>query len=426
MFRVFLAMGIAVGWAGGCSAAESTATSPVKMLADALLREDAKAIEDAVEIGLKKLGDQAGVPEVPDEYDPVPSSARALSKAEAQRGFAPNLDRLKKLAHWRVGLDPTKMTEPLRGAASVISGCVAVAKAKLEAGEECLELAKRMADFLMWAQEQAGAGCFPFPAARGTSDDRAMAVAKRFLDQAEKTGRLDQVVRNGWAFEDNQDGGLQFDNGECGVAMFELYELTKDERYLNSAKRSADWAANRPLVTNWNYNSFSVLLLAKAYSVTNEARYLDAAVKKAILGVIPGQLRDGPRAGRWMDPHNARPAYHYLMLASLAELSSVLPAERPEYAPISAALKRGLTSRNKEMIERGVMTKDKAVEALILVERHFGRDEDLMTTTHSKAALDRLCRYCSEQARRGKLPLSPRGWGWMLAFLSSNNSSNNN
>ncbi len=385
-----------------CSAESPTSTSPVKILAEALLLEDETAIRKAVEMGRAKLGEQAGIPEVADRYDPVPKSAKSLSKVEAQRGFAPNLDRLKKLAHWRVGLDPTKMTDPLRAPAAVISGCVAVAKAELEGGDECLKLAKELAEFLMWAQEQAGAGCFPFPAARGTSQDRAMVVATRFLDQAEKAGKLDEIVRNGWAFEDNQDGGLQFDNGECGAAMFELYELTKDNRYLNSAMRSADWAAKRPLVTNWNYNAFSVLLLAKAYSVTRETRFLDIAVKKAVLGVTPGLLQNGPRAGRWMDPHNARPAYHYLMLTALVELAAVLPSDHPEFAGIMSALKLGLTSRNQEIIEQGIMTKDKAVEALVLVEHYFGRDESFMSETHSRIALDHLCRYCSEQAAKAE------------------------
>jgi len=98
---------------------------------------------------------------------------------------------------------------------------------------------------------------------------------------------------------------LQFDNGECGIAMFDLFELTQDPRYLDSARQAANWALTRPLCTNWNYNSFSVHLLAKAYDVTQEPEYRDAALKKALLGVIPGQLIDGPRAGRWMDAHNA-------------------------------------------------------------------------------------------------------------------------
>ncbi len=392
--------------------------NPIDALRDALLSGDAKAIQKAVSMGRAELANKVGVPEVDDEYEPVSYQAHAFTRLEAKPGFAPNLDRLKKLVWWRMGLDPTKLVNPLRGPASVVSGCAAVAKAKLKGADESLAHGEQAADFLIWAQEQAGAGCFPFPAARQTSGDQAMKVATRFLEKVEKDGKLNEVVKNGWAFEDLGDGGLQFDNGECGIAMFELYELTKKDRYLDSAKKAADWALTRPLVPNWNYNSFSVHLLAKAYAVILDPRYLDAAIKKATLGVIPGQLEDGPHAGRWMDPHNARPAYHYIMLSSLAQLAVIMPKSHPEYDRVFASLKLGLKTRNEEIVQKGIMTKDKAVEALLLVESLFGDDSDFMKDTFSDQALDVLARHCCQEARAGKLPLSPCGWGKLLAYLA--------
>ncbi len=392
--------------------------NPVEALREALIAQDIKAIRKAVTYGRAELGEKAGQPEVADEYVPVSYRTQALTRLEAKLGFSPHLDRLRKLVWWRIGLDPTKLAAPLRAPASVVSGCTAVAKAKLKGADECLAHGVQAANFLIWAQEQAGAGCFPFPAARLTSADPSMKSATRFLENAEKAGVLTRVVKNGWVFDDLQDGGLQFDNGECGVAMFELYELTKDDRYLDSAKKAATWAISRPLVTNWNYNSFTVHLLAKAYSVTLDPRYLDVAIKKAALGVVPGQLEDGPHAGRWMDPHNARPAYHYIMLSSLAQLVAVMPKSHPEYDQLLACLKLGLKARNAEIIERGVMSKDKAVEALLLVESYFGKDHEFMTSTFSDQALDILARHCSEETRVGKLPLSPHGWGKLLVYLS--------
>jgi uncharacterized protein YyaL (SSP411 family) len=292
-------------------------------------------------------------------------------------------------------------------------------RAKLDEGGKAMSTAREAADFLIWAQEQAGAGCYPFPAAKGTSQDRAMQVATRFLERAEKAGKIGETVRNGWAFEDHGDGGLQFDNGECGVAIFELYEATKDSRYRDSAIKATDWALARPMVTNWNYNSFSVDLLAKAHEITGEQKYLDAAVKKAVLGVMPGQLTDGPRAGRWMDPHNARPSYHYLMLGALARLASQMPAEHADRAAVMRSLKLGLTARNTEIITRGVMNKDKPIECLLLVNRLFKNDATLLSETKSSDALDTILRLASEEARRGKLPLGPRGWGEMLEMAAS-------
>jgi hypothetical protein len=394
-------------------------TDPRAALAEAMKTQDAAAIRSAVELGRQALGNKAGEPEVADEHQPVPADAKPLTKDEAQRGMAPHLKRLEQLRWWKIGVDPTKLTAPLRAPGSVIGGMVAVAKAKLDGADQCLGFAKDAADFLIWAQDQAGAGCFPFPAAKGTSDARAMQVATRFLANAEKAGKLDETVRNGWAYNDHGDGGLQFDNGECGVAMFELYELTKDPRYLNSAIKAADWAAALPLCTNWNYNAFSVHLLAKAYAVTHDAKYLQSSLQKALLGVIPGQLTDGPHAGRWLDPHNARPAYHYVMMGALAQLAAAMPADHPDRTAVMKSLTLGLKSRNAEFQTLGVMTKDKAIETLLLTQSLFANDEAFLTTTQTTEALHTLAALASEQARRGKLPFGPRGWGMMLGWLAT-------
>jgi hypothetical protein len=53
----------------------------------------------------------------------------------------------------------------------------------------------------------------------------------------------------------------------------------------------------------------------------------------------------------------------------------------------------------------------------LLVNRLFASDPAFLSETHSTAALDLLCRFASEESRRGKLPLGPRGWGEMLERL---------
>ena len=395
------------------------ADSSKAALAAALLGEDSAAIRAAVADGLGSLGDKAGVPEVADSYTPVPPSARWLTPPDVQPGFSRNFEKLEQMRWWRIGTDPAKLTQALRAPASVLSGSVAVARAKLDGSARSLAMARDAAGFLLWAQEQAGAGLYPFPAARGTSSDRAMEVATALLAKAEQAGELDRIVRQGWVVDDLGDGGLQFDNAECGVAMFEYYELTGDKRVLASARRAADWAAARPLVTNWNYNSFSVWLLAKAHAVTRDAAFLAAAKKKALLGVIPGQLTTGPHAGRWLDPHNARPAYHYIMLRALTQLAAVVPEPDPDRTAILESLKLGLASRNQEFLSQGVMTKDKAMETLLLVARVFASNRAFLDGSRSTAALDALGRFVSAEARRGKLPLAPREWGMFLEYVKS-------
>jgi hypothetical protein len=393
------------------------------MLAEALAKEDLSAVHAAVAAGKRALGDQAGIPEVEDKYVLAPAGARWLTVAEAQRGFSPHFAQLEKMRWWKVGVDPTQLTSPLRGVASVITGHLAAVRAKLDGGEDSLAMAKDAAEFLLSAQTQAGAGLYPFPAARGTSKARAMEVATRFLAKAEQAGKLGEIVRNGWAFDDLGGGGLQFDNGECGVAMFELFELTKDNRYLQSARQAADWALTQPLCPNWNYNSFSVHLLAKAYVVTGEAKYLDSAIRKTRLGVIPGQLTDGPRAGRWLDPHNARPAYHYIMMSALAQLTAAMPPDHEHRPEILHSLVLGLVARNAEMVSRGVMNKDHAIETLLFVNRVFQDDAEFLRATRSADALDAIGRLVSEEAHRGKNPLSPGDWGRFLEYIVSKSGS---
>jgi hypothetical protein len=282
-------------------------------LAKALAQQDPTAISKAVAAINTELGDTAGIPEVPDESIPIPKSQKWLTAKEAAPGFEPWFKQLEELRWWKIGLDPLKLAHALREPASIISGSLAAHRAKLESADRSLQIAEEAADFLVWAQEQGGTGVFPFPASRGISDAPEFRAAERRLRQAEKAGRLSEMVNNGWAVNDLGDGGLQFDNAECGVALLELYEVTRNERYLNSAKQAADWALRQPLVPNWNYTSFSVFLLARTYRVTGERKYLEAASKKALLGVIPGQLTEGPHTGRWADPHNAKPSYHYII-----------------------------------------------------------------------------------------------------------------
>jgi len=383
-------------------------------LAVALQKQDLALVRRIVDESREKLGDQAGVPEVADQFQAIPANGRRLSADDARRAMERIPAQIEKVKWWKVGLDPTKLGHALREVGAVISACVRVHDAKVGASERCLAEAREAGDFLIWAQEQAGAGCYPFPTAKGVTKDNAFVAAEQYLKQVEREGRLDQVVRNGWAFDDAGNGGLQFDNGEVGVAMLELHRATGEKKYLDSAIRAADWATARPLVTNWNYNSFSVFLLAESFRATSDKKYLTAATTKALVGVIPGQLTDGPHTGRWLDPHNARPAYHYIMLRSLASLASVLPQDDPARDEIWQSLLLGLKARNQDFIQRGAPNKDHAMQTLRFVNREFAAETRFLEESKSPAALTSLSHLVAEEARRGKNPLGPRAWGMFL------------
>jgi hypothetical protein len=364
-----------------------------------------------------KLGDKAGMPEVADKFTAIPRDARWLTPAEARTAFAQGQPRVEKLRWWKPGLDPTKLTHALREPAAAIGWAVHLHRAGADPGGQALALAREAGDFLIWAQAEAGTGVFPFPAVRGVRHDNAFVAADRFLAMAEKTGRLDELVRRGWVIDDAGDGGLQFDNGEAGFAQLELFRVTREPRYLESARKAADWAVSRPLARNWNYNSFSVHLLAAMFVETKEPRYLAAATHKTQVGVIPGQLTDGPRAGRWFDPHNARPSYHYIMLRGLVGLVSAMPKDDPARPEVLRTLTLGLRARNQDFLGPGAANKDKAMEALVFVHRAFGDDPEFLRTSLSVEALGALGKLVSEQWRRGTDPLGPREWGMFLQHV---------
>ncbi|MGL5096305.1 MAG: hypothetical protein ACRDD1_11990, partial [Planctomycetia bacterium] len=254
----------------------------------------------------------------------------------------------------------------------------------------------------------------PFPAVRN-GEGRPFEVAERFYRRSEKAGLLNQVIKNGWAVDDFDDGGLQFDNGLAGLALARLYDATNDEKYKKATLRAADWAVGRRVVPNWNYNGFSVVLLTEAYQLTNDEKYLEAAKKKFRLGLLPGQLTDGPRKGRWADAHNASPAYHYILVRSVASLAAVLPRTDDDWDTVVDSLRIALQARNPDF-RKGVVNADSAVEALVLVKSLPPVVAERLVDCDTENALDTLERYATERFRAKQAPLGPAAWGQLLAY----------
>lgn len=369
-------------------------------IAQAQLRESRAGVIAAAQRAKAARGTQVGLPETPDVFVPAPAQVSPLTSAEITAGFERYRRQLERDRWWAIGEDPTQAEVPLRNAASVVVGCACAIQAGCDRPSDLLRLARDAADYLMWAQQQGGRGLFPFPAVRGGSAT-AFQASEKFLREVERLGRLNEVVVNGWIVDDLGGGDLQYDNGMCGVAMVEMYRLTGEFKYLQSARLAAQWAMTRPCVPNWNYNSFSIYLLCELYKVDPMPQYVQAAVKKAQLGVYPGQLTSGPRTGRWFDAHNSVITYHYIITRAMTSLMQV--ASGSDRLQALKCLRLALAARNIDFETRGVGNVESALEALLLLNE-------------SSPALSTLERYCTAKYRTGSMPVAPGVWGRFLAY----------
>lgn len=183
-------------------------------------------------------------------------------------------------------------------------------EAGLASGEEFRGTGRAGFDYIVSQQTSVGAFGYPYNPKATTG---VQANMLRLVKEGEARGV--KMTEGVWCIEDLGEGGLQFDNGEAGAGLVYAFAITGNFKYLDAAKRAGDWAAARPLVGNWNYNSFSGWLLARLYRMTGDRKYLDAAKDKFEFGVIPGQMENG----RWIDQHNAKPQYHAVMARNLVE-----------------------------------------------------------------------------------------------------------
>ena len=312
----------------------------------ALETEDHVAVRAAVVKAISVLGPWAGNPETATRYYP-PIVTAPFDAAKAREWWQREIDRGKRGLPWVKNPtgDPRVMQAGLRQAAFPLDGLARTALLFPEHRDELTTQVRVGADWLINLQHPSGV--FPFPIGPGLNpqDKVGKIVEKAMLEHPE-------IVVNDWIPDDKTDGGLQFDNGLCGRALVSAWELTRDEKYLAAARRAGDWAITRPLVSNWNYNAFSVGLLARLAEVTQEEereKYLAAAVKKAEVGVLPGQLS----GGRWFDAHNACAVYHNILLRELLELLHVLPADHVFRPTLLDGVKRGLNQAADETLAHG-------------------------------------------------------------------------
>ena len=262
----------------------------------------------------KLLGDNAGVPDTRRKGDQ--GKALPVKPVDVAELFLKVVQidprSLKALSS---GM-PVGDTLP-RGYAAVVHGCLTIRPLVEKHFRDKLEIVDGLikgccASTIVLQVEK---GHFKFPDLRGKHI--------RFGEMIEKLVAKDpDAIQDGWVVVPDPEGSSQFDAGECGIALLRAGTILKNEDWKRAGLKAADWAMSAPLVTNFNYNAFSVSLLCEAHRVSGEKKYLDAAWKKYQFGVAPGQAANG----RWIDAHNARTVYHVILLRSQHDLLEALPA----------------------------------------------------------------------------------------------------
>jgi hypothetical protein len=284
-----------------------------KQLIEAQRLRDAAELKAVVAAMHKELGRYAGIPEVKPEYGaPIETSLPDLAKIEAL--CRQSFEKIQGRNGWEIsrqakahGGAPQRLRTSFRSALSDLRAY----EAGLQPVAEYRSVALAGLNYI--ASQQSSIGAFGYPYNPKAPAGSVAAGALAIVREGEKRGL--KMTEGDWVIEDIDEGGLQFDNGEAGAGLLHAYSLTHDAKYLESARRAAEWAMGRKLVANWNYNSFSGWLLARLYRVTGEKKYLDGAIDKFEFGVLPGQWSNG----RWVDQHNARPQYHAVMSRNLVE-----------------------------------------------------------------------------------------------------------
>jgi hypothetical protein len=289
-----------------------------QQLKEAMASNKAAKVKLATQAMLTVLGDQAGLPDGR-RMGKKPKGMQ-LTEAESTQLFLQALKSLGSPIQRLMEAKPLPDQMPrLYGYA--LAACAEIQPFVLKHQPDDLadlqRLAKGCATILMTLQQPEGH--LPFPDLRGKN--------LRFGDMINRQLNAGTVeIKDEWLITADPEGGSQFDTGVCGVALLKAGAVFKEATWTAAGLEAANWALTQKCCPNFNYNAFSVSLLAEAYRLHHDERFLQAALHKFRVGVAPGQAANG----RWMDAHNARTVYHIIILRALGDLAAVVKAERPE------------------------------------------------------------------------------------------------
>jgi hypothetical protein len=297
------------------------------------------AVRRAVAHMHESLGDQAGLPTVAcpgKRAQPKPIEPRAAVEL-----FLAALDENKPV-FGQIAAGRAVGDNPVRFYAELVAACCDVRPLVKRHRPDQLDHLDQLvvgACFLITALQQP-AGHMPSP------------------DPGAKPGARGRVP---WILAPADDGGTQFDTGEGGAALLLAGVTYAKPEWTAAGLKAADWAAAQPCVRNFNYTACSVHLLAEAFRATRNRKYLDAALAKWELGLAPAQLE----SGRWIDAHNARTAYHVLLLRGVTALASLCPDDSPHREPLRRSAAIGVKSLIDEFDRLGVTNTGHALPVLL-------------------------------------------------------------
>jgi hypothetical protein len=317
-------------------------------LMGALSGMDAVAARSVCERMTEAMGPWAGTPEVAYRFW-APLERKTPDMAALWRLWGETETHTMKEIVWDALPDgnPARLPNGMRLAGRPVIAFARVSGLRPEERDRYLELVKKGADWLL--DRQRPDGLFPFPDIRGRH--------KLFTPLAERVlERNPNAIVDGWIVDDAGEGHLKYDNAIAGVALAEAHAVTGDPRYLAGARRACEWALTQPLCDNWNYNAFSVWLLARVARETGDPALLEGSVTRCLAGVMPGQMADG----RWLDPHNARMVYHGILVRGILEVWLALPDEDPRKQSIRDSVVRALDAASALVMGKGAFRENGA------------------------------------------------------------------
>ncbi len=326
-----------------------------KKLTEAMRTGKSAEIQAVVEETKKLLGDRVGVPDIRRKGENP--KIIPIKPADLADLFGRILDAEQaKLKHFQTG-------KPLPGTmardyANIAEGCAAfrllMEKHQPKRVETIDKIITGCCESMVALQTEEG--FFKFPDLRG-KHIRLGEMIEQMVEQSIAN------LEEGWVIVPFPDGGSQFDAGECGVALLRAGAILKNPAWTKAGLKAAEWAKDYPPVANFNYNAFSVRLLAEAYRQTKEAKYLEAAWARWKFGLAPGQSE----RGRWIDPHNARTVYHFIILRAANDLLEITPPG-DDRTTLKKAVQRMVTSILDEADKLGAPITSYTVQELGRVE----------------------------------------------------------